>query len=171
VLIRSPGFIEMPSSEGTNRLARLLRQYCAKLITSGSNAHARCASTSSQCASLAGRVRAACCAGCSRRLLRRGHLFGAIVPSTALVPAWGSVSGCCVIEVNTMTLPAACTIHEVPRCRSLFAGQERDSESGNDYFGARYSGSNMGRWMSPNWDASPSAASRMTRPATCSTTA
>ena len=34
-----------------------------------------------------------------------------------------------------------------------FTGKERDSESGNDYFGARYYGSNMGRFMSPDWSA------------------
>jgi RHS repeat-associated protein len=33
---------------------------------------------------------------------------------------------------------------------SLFTGKERDSESGNDYFGARYYGSSMGRFMSPD---------------------
>jgi len=32
-----------------------------------------------------------------------------------------------------------------------FTGKERDTESGLDYFGARYYGSNMGRWMSPDW--------------------
>jgi RHS repeat-associated protein len=32
-----------------------------------------------------------------------------------------------------------------------FTGQERDSESGLDYFGARYYGSSMGRFMSPDW--------------------
>ena len=31
-----------------------------------------------------------------------------------------------------------------------FTGKERDTESGNDYFGARYYGSNMGRFMSPD---------------------
>jgi RHS repeat-associated protein len=31
-----------------------------------------------------------------------------------------------------------------------FTGKERDSESGNDYFGARYYGSSMGRWTSPD---------------------
>jgi RHS repeat-associated protein len=31
-----------------------------------------------------------------------------------------------------------------------FTGKERDSESGNDYFGARYFGSSMGRFMSPD---------------------
>jgi RHS repeat-associated protein len=32
-----------------------------------------------------------------------------------------------------------------------FTGKERDSESGNDYFGARYFASSAGRWMSPDW--------------------
>ena len=34
-----------------------------------------------------------------------------------------------------------------------FTGKERDTESGNDYFGARYYASNMGRFMSPDWSA------------------
>ena len=34
--------------------------------------------------------------------------------------------------------------------RSHFTGKERDTESGNDYFGARYFGSNMGRFLSPD---------------------
>jgi RHS repeat-associated protein len=32
----------------------------------------------------------------------------------------------------------------------LFTGKERDAESGNDYFEARYYGSSMGRFMSPD---------------------
>jgi RHS repeat-associated protein len=36
-------------------------------------------------------------------------------------------------------------------------GKERDSESGNDYFGARYYASSMGRFLSPDWDSSPVA--------------
>jgi RHS repeat-associated protein len=36
---------------------------------------------------------------------------------------------------------------------SHFTGKERDSESGNDYFGARYYSSSMGRFMSPDWSA------------------
>jgi len=36
-----------------------------------------------------------------------------------------------------------------------FTGKERDAESGNDYFGARYFGSTMGRFMSPDWTAEP----------------
>jgi RHS repeat-associated protein len=31
-----------------------------------------------------------------------------------------------------------------------YTGKERDAESGNDYFGKRYYGSSMGRWMSPD---------------------
>ena len=34
-----------------------------------------------------------------------------------------------------------------------FTGKERDSESGNDYFGARYYASTMGRFLSPDWSA------------------
>jgi RHS repeat-associated protein len=39
--------------------------------------------------------------------------------------------------------------------RSRFTGKERDTESGNDYFGARYYASSMGRWMSPDWSKTP----------------
>jgi RHS repeat-associated protein len=35
----------------------------------------------------------------------------------------------------------------------LFTGKERDTESGNDYFGARYFTSNIGHWISPDWSA------------------
>ena len=38
-----------------------------------------------------------------------------------------------------------------------FTGKERDSESGLDYFGARYYSSSMGRWMSPDWADKPEA--------------
>lgn len=37
-----------------------------------------------------------------------------------------------------------------------FTGKERDSETGNDYFGARYYNASMGRWLSPDWSMSPS---------------
>lgn len=39
---------------------------------------------------------------------------------------------------------------DVPRCAPQFTGKERDSETGLDYFGARYYGSNMGRFTSPD---------------------
>ena len=38
-----------------------------------------------------------------------------------------------------------------------FTGKERDTESSNDYFGARYYVSNMGRFLSPDWAASAEA--------------
>jgi RHS repeat-associated protein len=36
--------------------------------------------------------------------------------------------------------------------QSRYTGKERDAESGNNYFGARYYASSMGRWMSPDFD-------------------
>jgi len=48
-----------------------------------------------------------------------------------------------------MTHSAACA-PEVCFSRSRYTGKERDTESGNDYFGARYYSSAMGRWMSPD---------------------
>jgi RHS repeat-associated protein len=36
-----------------------------------------------------------------------------------------------------------------------FTGKERDSESGLDMFGARYYGSSLGRFMTPDWAAEP----------------
>jgi RHS repeat-associated protein len=35
----------------------------------------------------------------------------------------------------------------------VFTGKERDAESGNDFFGARYYSNNIGRWMTPDWAA------------------
>ena len=36
-----------------------------------------------------------------------------------------------------------------------FEGKERDTETGNDDFGARYYSSSFGRWTSPDWSAIP----------------
>src|ERR1700740_3437144 len=41
----------------------------------------------------------------------------------------------------------------LPIRASRYTGKERDTESGNDYFGARYYASSMGRFMSPDWSA------------------
>jgi RHS repeat-associated protein len=38
-----------------------------------------------------------------------------------------------------------------------FTGKERDSESGLDNFGARYNSSSLGRFMTPDWAARPTA--------------
>jgi RHS repeat-associated protein len=51
-----------------------------------------------------------------------------------------------------MTNCAAYAIEHV-KTPSRSTGKERDSESGNDYFGARYYSSAMGRFMSPDWAA------------------
>jgi RHS repeat-associated protein len=48
-------------------------------------------------------------------------------------------------------------MREIVVCSSRYTGKERDSESGLDYFGARYYASNMGRWMSPDWASKPEA--------------
>jgi len=50
---------------------------------------------------------------------------------------------------TSMTQSAACA-SGVRFAPSLSAGKERDTESGNDYFGARYYSSAMGRFMSPD---------------------
>ena len=43
------------------------------------------------------------------------------------------------------------------RVRSRCTGKERDSESNLDMFGARYYGSSLGRFMTPDWAAKPTA--------------
>jgi RHS repeat-associated protein len=47
-------------------------------------------------------------------------------------------------------LQAAAVLNRVGSCST---GKERDAESGNDYFMARYYNSAMGRFMSPDWSA------------------
>lgn len=48
------------------------------------------------------------------------------------------------------TARSACSYSEASVATDKFTGKERDSETGLDYFGARYYGSNMGRFMSPD---------------------
>jgi RHS repeat-associated protein len=50
---------------------------------------------------------------------------------------------------STTALGLQAALH-LERIRSRYTGKERDTESGNDYFGARYFASTMGRWMSPD---------------------
>jgi RHS repeat-associated protein len=52
-----------------------------------------------------------------------------------------------------MTLLLVCVLGDASFSPSISTGKERDSESGNDYFGARYYASSMGRWLSPDWSA------------------
>lgn len=49
--------------------------------------------------------------------------------------------------------PSAVCATTVYFSRSCFTGKERDTEFGNEYFGARYYSSAMGRFMSPDWSA------------------
>jgi RHS repeat-associated protein len=51
-----------------------------------------------------------------------------------------------------MTISAACA-KEHAQFQPISTGKERDTESGNDYFGARHYASSMGRFMSPDWSA------------------
>jgi RHS repeat-associated protein len=53
-----------------------------------------------------------------------------------------------------MTNSTACAARPA-QPRSRYTGKERDTESGLDYFGARYFGSSMGRFMSPDWSSVP----------------
>jgi RHS repeat-associated protein len=54
-------------------------------------------------------------------------------------------------------LPYGAEIDATYTCASnyKFEGKERDAETGNDDFGARYYSSNFGRWLSPDWSAIP----------------
>jgi RHS repeat-associated protein len=54
---------------------------------------------------------------------------------------------------TSTTLPRACLLSAASAHPSISTGKERDTESGNDYFGARYYASGMGRFMSPDWSA------------------
>jgi RHS repeat-associated protein len=55
---------------------------------------------------------------------------------------------------STTALGLRAALH-LERVKSRYTGKERDSESGNDYFGARYYSSAMGRFMSPDWSPFP----------------
>jgi RHS repeat-associated protein len=59
-----------------------------------------------------------------------------------------------VLEQTCASLPFGdglnCTNSTQSPTEQHFTGKERDAESGNDYFGARYYGSSMGRFMSPD---------------------
>jgi len=48
-------------------------------------------------------------------------------------------------------------VHQCALTASRSTGKERDTESGLDYFGARYYASSMGRFMSPDWADKPEA--------------
>ena len=53
------------------------------------------------------------------------------------------------IPNSTVAIGLRAALH-LERVRSRYTGKERDQESGNDYFEARYYGSSMGRFLSPD---------------------
>jgi RNA polymerase sigma factor (sigma-70 family) len=65
------------------------------------------------------------------------------------------------IEESCISLPFGDALNCTPTALATaddatehhFTGKERDTESGNDYFMARYYASSMGRFMSPDWSA------------------
>jgi len=63
------------------------------------------------------------------------------------------------VETTCQSLPYgddfSCTGEGKDSTEHQFTGKERDTESGLDYFGARYYGSNLGRFTIPDWDAGP----------------
>jgi len=54
---------------------------------------------------------------------------------------------------TSMTLHLACLFSAASAGPSISTGKEGDTESGNDYFEARYYSSAMGRFLSPDWSA------------------
>jgi RHS repeat-associated protein len=56
------------------------------------------------------------------------------------------------MEVHTAMTLSAARAYTLRFSRSGYTGKERDAESGNDYFGARYYASSMGRFMSPDFN-------------------
>jgi RHS repeat-associated protein len=60
-----------------------------------------------------------------------------------------------MIRTGTCMMASAVCVASARFSQSLFTGKERDAESGNNYFGARYYASSMGRFMSPDWSPLP----------------
>jgi len=54
-------------------------------------------------------------------------------------------------------LPFGDLLNSVGASPKHFTGKDRDAETGLDYFGARYYGSNMGRFVTPDWADKPTA--------------
>ncbi|MDR3573594.1 MAG: RHS repeat-associated core domain-containing protein, partial [Anaerolineaceae bacterium] len=105
------------------------------------------------------------------RLLATYNFTGSLGVHFALTDGLGTkrvqVSGTGASELSCLSLPFGNNIGNTPSTNCVgagadateqhFTGKERDTESGNDYFGARYYSSAMGRFMSPDWNESPVA--------------
>ena len=77
----------------------------------------------------------------SPQLAENSHLGFAPVASTS---RWAFS-----FSISSNTLGLSPSLYD-GRVRPRSTGKERDTESGNDYFGARYYASSMGRFMSPD---------------------
>jgi len=66
------------------------------------------------------------------------------------VPSWKSALNQGIDERNSTAAIGLRAGLRWNRVESRYTGKERDAESGNDYFSARYYGSSMGRFMSPD---------------------
>ena len=75
------------------------------------------------------------------RLAENSRLGFRTVASTS---RWGTS-----FSISSSTLGFRASLYD-GRIGSRTTGKERDTESGNDYFGARYYASSMGRWLSPD---------------------
>lgn len=77
-----------------------------------------------------------------------------------------------VLEEQCQSLPFGdglnCSGSGVDATEHHFMGKERDAESGNDFFGARYYNSTTGRFLSPDWSlkAEPAPYAKLDLPQT-----
>ncbi len=67
------------------------------------------------------------------------------------VPSWNPAPHPGISEANCTAAIGLRASESLNRVRSRYTGKERDTESGLDYFGARYYGSSIGRFSSPDY--------------------
>jgi RHS repeat-associated protein len=66
------------------------------------------------------------------------------------VPSWNLAPHQGIDERNSTAAIGLRASAQLNRIWPRYTGKEHDAESGNDYFGARYYASSMGRWLSPD---------------------
>lgn len=69
------------------------------------------------------------------------------------LPSWNLAPHQGIDERNSTAAIGLRASAQLNRIWPRYTGKERDAESGNDYFEARYYSSAMGRFMSPDWSA------------------
>jgi RHS repeat-associated protein len=78
--------------------------------------------------------------------------FGVIEQTCSSLP-YGDALACSSQPDNATAGPSPYLASLYAPTEHHFTGKERDQETGNDYFEARYYNSAMGRFMSPDWSA------------------